>query len=151
MRQKATCPTANIYIYIYIYIYCHPQIDCFVVSQLFSVARHAGCFKVKLKPAQLYVRLSILPLSHVVIYASSEIIRHYLLAFVCLYFALPDTRVLNSLEKLCITQIAAVNSFASVREMQVGKHCIKNASMLLERNWYKTKTYYNYENKKSIS
>ena len=22
------------------YIYCHPQTDCFVVSQLFSVARH---------------------------------------------------------------------------------------------------------------
>ena len=30
-----------IYIYIYIYINCHPQTDCFVVSQLFSVARHA--------------------------------------------------------------------------------------------------------------
>ena len=28
-----------LYIYIYIYIYCHPQTDCFVVSQFFSVAR----------------------------------------------------------------------------------------------------------------
>ena len=27
-------------IYIYIYIYCHPQTDCFIVSHLFSVARH---------------------------------------------------------------------------------------------------------------
>ena len=34
-------------LYIYIYIYCHPQTDCFVVSQLFSVARHVG----RLKPA----------------------------------------------------------------------------------------------------
>ena len=25
----------------YVYIYCHPQTDCFIVSQLFSVARHA--------------------------------------------------------------------------------------------------------------
>ena len=29
-------------IYIYIYIYCHPQTDCFVLSELFSVARHVG-------------------------------------------------------------------------------------------------------------
>ena len=55
--------TANrelyIYIYIYIYIYYHPQIDCFVVSQLFSGARHAGRLKLGSKPAQLYVRLRI--------------------------------------------------------------------------------------------
>ena len=38
--------------------------DCFVVSQLFSNARHAGRFKVGSKPAYLYARLSILPLSH---------------------------------------------------------------------------------------
>ena len=28
------------WIYIYVYIYCHPQTDCFVQSELFSVARH---------------------------------------------------------------------------------------------------------------
>ena len=27
---------------VYIYIYCHLQTDCFVLSELFSVARHAG-------------------------------------------------------------------------------------------------------------
>ena len=27
---------------VYIYIYCHPQTDCFVISQLYSVARHVG-------------------------------------------------------------------------------------------------------------
>ena len=48
-----------IYIYIYIYIYCHPQTDCFIVPQLFSVARHVGCLKLGSKPAELYVRLSI--------------------------------------------------------------------------------------------
>ena len=30
---------AHKFLYVYIYI-CHPQTDCFIVSQLFSVARH---------------------------------------------------------------------------------------------------------------
>ena len=30
------------YIHTYIHIYCHPQTDCFVLSELSSVARHAG-------------------------------------------------------------------------------------------------------------
>ena len=51
-----------IYIYIYILIDCHPQTDCFVASQLFSVARHVGRLKLGSKPAQLQVRLSIRPL-----------------------------------------------------------------------------------------
>ena len=51
-----------IYIYIYIYIYCHPQTDCFVLSELFSVARHVGRSKPGSKPVQHYVRLSLRPL-----------------------------------------------------------------------------------------
>ena len=47
---------------IYIYIYCSPQTGCFVVLQLFSVARHVGRSKLGSKPAKLYVRLSIRPL-----------------------------------------------------------------------------------------
>ena len=39
---------------------------------------------------------------------------HYVLVFVCLYSGLPDTRVLNSLEELCIMPVAAINSFAKV-------------------------------------
>ena len=35
-------PNPYIYIYVYIYIYSHPQTDCLVLSELFSVARHAG-------------------------------------------------------------------------------------------------------------
>ena len=42
-----------------IYIYSHPQTDCFVLSELFSVARHVGLSKPGSKPIQLYVRLSI--------------------------------------------------------------------------------------------
>ena len=45
------------------YIYSHQGTDCFVVSQLFSVARHVGLLKLRLKPTQLYVRLRILLLS----------------------------------------------------------------------------------------
>ena len=39
------------------YIYCHPQTDCFVLSELFSVARPAGRSKPGSKPVQLYDRL----------------------------------------------------------------------------------------------
>ena len=38
--------------YIYTYIVCHPQTDCFVLSELFSVARHAGRSKPGSKPVQ---------------------------------------------------------------------------------------------------
>ena len=55
-RTKHICLWMSIYIYIYIYreretvslyhnIYIYIYIDCFVISQLFSVARHAGRFK----------------------------------------------------------------------------------------------------------
>ena len=47
---------------IYIYIYCHPQTDCFVLSEVFSVARHAGRSKPGSKPVKLYVRLNFRPL-----------------------------------------------------------------------------------------
>ena len=97
-------------VYIYIYIVIHRQI--FVVSRLFSVVRHVGCLKLRLKPTQLYVKLSIILLSYLLTYISSVIIRHFVVALVCLHFALLDTRVLNSYEELCITQVAAINSFA---------------------------------------
>ena len=43
-------------------MYCHPQTDCFVLSELFSVARHVGRLKPGLKPIQLYVRQNLRPL-----------------------------------------------------------------------------------------
>ena len=77
-----------IYIYIYIYIYCHPQTDCFVVSKLFSVVRHVGHFK-------LGSRLSIIPLTQQATYVSSGIIRHYVVAFVCLHlpYRIPECSI----------------------------------------------------------
>ena len=45
-------------------IYSHPQTDCFVLSELFSVARHSGRSKPGSKPVQLYVRLSFRSFGH---------------------------------------------------------------------------------------
>ena len=43
-------------------MYCHPQTYSFVLSELFSVARHVGRSRPGSKPIQLYVRLSLRPL-----------------------------------------------------------------------------------------
>ena len=51
-----------------VFIYSHPQTDCFVLSELFSVARPAGRSKPGSKPVQLYIRLSLRPLGHQYIY-----------------------------------------------------------------------------------
>ena len=58
------CVYTYTYEYTYIYIYSHPQTDCLVLSELFSVATHAGRSKTGSKPVQLYVRLSFRPLGH---------------------------------------------------------------------------------------
>ena len=47
-----------------IYICCHPQTDCFVPSELSSVAKYAGRSKPGSKPVQLSIRLSFRPLGH---------------------------------------------------------------------------------------
>ena len=67
-----------------------------------------------LKPAKLYVRLSIIPFSDQSTYVSSGIKRHYVIAFVYLHFALPDTSVFNLYEELCITRVDAIDSFVRV-------------------------------------
>ena len=96
----------HIFIYIYIYIYCHPQTDCFVLSEPFSVARHVGRSKPGSKPIQLYVRLSLRPLGqHAYHVWQREFLRYYILtaAAVCLdFYTLSATRELNSFEELCI-------------------------------------------------
>ena len=58
-------------------MYCHSQTDCFIVSQLFSVARYVGCLKLGSKPSQLYVRLSIRLLGQQVYHVGKGIIRYY--------------------------------------------------------------------------
>ena len=107
------------YIYIYIYIHCHPQTDCFVESQLYSVARHVW----RLNPGS---KLSNFTLDLVSDRSDNQhttltkgIIRYYVAtaaaASVYLHFyTLSATRVLNSFGELCIMQAAAENSFARV-------------------------------------
>ena len=46
---------------------------------------------------------------------------HYVVAFACLYFALLDTRVLNSYEELCIARVAAVNYLDRVLNRRSGE------------------------------
>ena len=80
-------------------MYSHPQTDCFVLSELFSVARH--------------VRLCFRPLVNQANHVGSGNFRVFLfLAFVYIFYTLSATRVLNSFEELCITLAAAGNSFA---------------------------------------
>ena len=92
-----------IYIYIYIYIYCHPETDCFVVSQLFCVARHVGRLKLGSKPTQIYVRLSIGPLgqqAYHVRWGNYKVLSSNVSLFT--FYTLPDTSVHISFEELYI-------------------------------------------------
>ena len=85
---------------IYIYIYSHPQADCVIVSQLFSVARHIGCLKLGSKHAQLYIRLSIILFSLQVNLHQLGCYKALCSSFCLFTFSSPDTRVLNSFEEL---------------------------------------------------
>ena len=118
----------TLYIYIYIYTVIHRH--CFVVSQLFSVARHVGRSKLGSKPAQIYVRLSIRlgqqtrPTSVPRQSGNYKVLSSYSSSCVRLFafYTLPDTRVLNSFEELCIMRAAAVNSFVRVLNLHGGAH-----------------------------
>ena len=61
VRELSEVSTTRYYIYIYIhYKYFVIHRECFVALQLFSVARHAGCFQLGWKPAQILYILSTL-------------------------------------------------------------------------------------------
>ena len=99
---------------------CHPQTYCFVVSQLFSVARHVGGFKLELKPALLYVRLSVILLSHHLTYVSSGIIWHYVVAFISMPNCIP-------IHFLCIfiVSIRISSTFSFLENTFILSMCIK--------------------------
>ena len=59
-RTLHLCICGGTYIHLFTFMhtggtYCHPKTDCFVVSQLSSVAKHTKCFKLGLKPNWLYI------------------------------------------------------------------------------------------------
>ena len=62
----------------YIYIYSHPQTDCFVPSELFSVARHAERSKPESKPVQFYDGLSFRPLGRQRTTLAAGIFRYFI-------------------------------------------------------------------------
>ena len=102
-------------IYIYIYIYILSSTDRhFRCNTTLQCGQTRRTLQVGIETRLIYVRLRIIPLSHQSTYVSSGIIMGYVVAFVCLHFALPGTRVLNSFEELCITRVAAVDSFTRV-------------------------------------
>ena len=68
--------TLNVYIYIYIYIVIHRQI-CFVLLELFSVARQARFQKLGSKPGWHKRQSKILPLSHKETSASERNLNSY--------------------------------------------------------------------------
>ena len=71
--------------------------------------------------AHLTFRLrDILPLSYFDDLRQLGNLTHYVKAFVCLHFTLSDSGVLNSLEELCITRVATVDSFARVLNPREG-------------------------------
>ena len=81
-----------------IYIYtCPLQTDCFVVSQLFSVARHTRYFKLGLKSGCLYV--SQIPYSWAIVILSVSEGIFYVYIFT---YTLSATQVFTSWEELCI-------------------------------------------------
>ena len=114
-----TGTSKNIYIYIYMYIVIHRQtvslyhnpsvwLDKQDVSRwdrnppnftLDLVSYHSVCRR------------------HT---SARDFITPYVLTVICLHFCVPDTRVLNSLEGLCITRVASVYWFVEVLNPRKG-------------------------------
>ena len=115
----------NLYVpIVYIYIYCHLQaVSLYNDSPVWldtqnatSWDRNAPNFTLDLVSYRSAISAT---------YDNSGIIKHFTLAFVCLHFAPSDTRVLNSLEDLSITRVAAVNSFVRVFNLrEVGVYIV---------------------------
>ena len=106
-----------VFVYIYIcvcvcvYIYSHPRRNCFIVSKIISVARQVRWSKPGLKPSWLYASQIFYHTATNKLSVSEGILMHmYHFCFVYIY-TLNDYRILNSLKELCITQVAAGNSF----------------------------------------
>ena len=70
-----------------IHTYCHPQIDYFVISRLFSVARHARFSKLRSKPGWLIRQPKILPPSHDETSVRVGILNAYVSHLFCLHIS----------------------------------------------------------------
>ena len=121
MYYKATANKVYIYIYIYIYIYCHPQTDCFVVSQLFHVAswdRNPLNFTLDLVSDRSVNKRTRWLRYYKVLCSSSSSVRLFT------FYTLPDTRVLNSFEEFCITRACSRKFLCKSAQPPWGSVCI---------------------------
>ena len=79
-------------VYIYIYIYCHPQTDCFILSELLSVARHIGPLSRDWNPSYIMLDLISDHSANKITKMAKGIIRYYIetaaaaAASICLHF-----------------------------------------------------------------
>ena len=123
------CVCVCVCVCIFIYIYSHPQ-TVFVLSELFSVARHIG----HSKPIPLYIRLSIRLLGQQAYHVwLRELLRYFLCSNSSIrlhFYTLSATRVLNSFEELCIMRVAAENSFARALNPHGGAYILSSTDRL---------------------
>ena len=96
------CIYICVYIYIYIYIIIHRQtVSLYYNSSVWLDTQDVWSWDWNLPNFTLdLVFYCSASRQHV----SSGIIRHYVVAFVCLHFALPDTRVLNSMKSFTVCE-----------------------------------------------
>ena len=116
-----TCTRLNIYInaymymhtqththtHIYIYIVIHRE-TCFLLSELFSVARLARFPKLGSKPGWLKRQSKILPLSHEETSANEGNLNAYVSHFFVYIYPRNGYRELNSFEEPCFTLVATI-------------------------------------------
>ena len=120
--------TAKFHSYIYICVCVVIPRQTFVVSQLFSVARHARFSKLGSKPGWLIRQPKILPHSYEETRVSEGILNGYVSLLFCFtYIPLTSTENSNSFVKPCLTRVATVTSFArKLNPTRVEEHILSS-------------------------
>ena len=102
-------------------MYCYAQTDCFLVSQLFSVARYMRHTKPGSKTHLTLRQTDYIPLSQASNSTSVRELTHIdQISFVYI-FALSDADLLNSFEDLCITWMATILFFHQRTQPPLGE------------------------------
>ena len=78
------CVFVSVYVWVCLCIYILSSTDCFIVSQLFSVARPARCFRLGLKPGWHYVCRISYPKA-IVLFSVTEGIFTYIFIYIYTY------------------------------------------------------------------
>ena len=127
-KHTHTHTHTHTHIYIYIYIVIHRQ-TCFVLSELFSVARQARFLKLGSKPGWLKHQYKILPLSHEESSASEGNLNTYVShLFVFYIYPLNVYRELDSYEE-------------KIFRLKIFLYIIAKSSSLYYISWLKVKCF----------